>query len=91
MNHNNSIVPFSWKINEVRFGVQSVGIELWKKYRDREPVINKHAVIVLQNKKNGWMCVHSLSEFIFHYWKYRAFNSQRLHANYLCAFKLHTY
>ncbi|WP_240417366.1 site-specific integrase [Paenibacillus periandrae] len=86
MNYNNSIVPFSRKIDELRFSVQSVRIELWRRYRDSEPVINKHAVIVLQNKNNGRLCIHPLTEFIFHYWKYRAYNSQRLHANYLCSF-----
>lgn len=86
MDHSGSIVPFSRRIDELRFGVQSVGIELWKRHRDSEPVVNRHAVIVLQNKMNGRLSVHPLTEFIFHYWKYRAYNSQRLHANYLCAF-----
>ncbi|WP_055107607.1 site-specific integrase [Paenibacillus ihumii] len=86
MDHSGSIVPFSRRIDELRFGVQSVGIELWKGHRDSEPVVNRHAVIVLQNKMNGRLSVHPLTEFIFHYWKYRAYNSQRLHANYLCAF-----
>ena len=85
MDHNNSIIPFSSKLDELRFSVQSVGIELWKRYRDSEPVINKHAVIVLQNKNNGRLCVHPLTEFIFHYWKYRAYNSQGS-TNYLCSF-----
>ncbi|MGG4094470.1 hypothetical protein [Paenibacillus lautus] len=86
MSLNSSILPFSRKIDELRFSVQSVGIEFWKRYRDSEPVLNKHAVIVLQNKMNGRLCIHPLTEFIFHYWKYRAYNSQRLHANYLCSF-----
>lgn len=79
-------MPYLRKIDELRFAVQSVGIELWKRHRDTKPVINKHAVIVLKNKNNGRLVVHPFTEFIFHYWKYRAYNSQRLHANYLCSF-----
>lgn len=86
MNHKNSIVPYLRKIDDLRFAVESVGIELWKRHRDIKPVINKHAVIVLKNKNNGRLSVHPFTEFIFHYWKYRAYNSQRLHANYLCSF-----
>ncbi|MEE4567215.1 hypothetical protein V2U94_06175 [Paenibacillus polymyxa] len=86
MSYINSITPFIGKIDGLRFSVQSVAIELWKVHRDSKPVINKHAVIVLQNKNNNRFCVHPLTEFIFHYWKYRAYNSQRLHANFLCSF-----
>ena len=86
MNQNNSLVAFSRKIDDLRFSVQSVNIEIWQKYRDSVPVINKHAVIVLQNKKNGRLCVHPLTDFIFYYWKYKAYNTQRLYANYLFSF-----
>ncbi|MGG3307115.1 hypothetical protein ABER23_06790 [Paenibacillus lautus] len=65
MRLESSILPFSRKIDELRFSVQSVEIELWKRYRDSEPVLNKHAVIVLQNKMNGRLCIHPLTEFIF--------------------------
>lgn len=51
MNQNNSIVAFSRKIDDLRFSVQSVRLEIWQKYWDSVPVINKHAIIVLQNKK----------------------------------------
>lgn len=86
MNQNNSIVAFSRKIDYLRFSVQSVRVEIWKKNRDSVPVFNKHAVIVLQNKRNGRLCVHPLTDFIFYHWKYKAYNTQRLYANYLCAF-----
>lgn len=83
---NNSIIAFSSKIDNLRFGVQGVRIEVLKKYRDSEPVFNRHAVIILRNKQNNRLCVHPFTDFIFYYWKYRAYNTQRLHANYLCSF-----
>lgn len=55
-----NIVAFSAKIDNLRFSVQNVKIELWKKYRDSKSVFNKHVVIVLQNKSNGRSNCHNL-------------------------------
>ncbi|KAF6569571.1 site-specific integrase [Paenibacillus polymyxa] len=65
------------------FGVDVAFAEYWIK---KERATRKHAVIVLKNKLDGKMIVHPLTAFIQWRWKYKEYNTQRLHGVHLSQF-----
>lgn len=74
-----------FKNRQLRFCIQTVTIEI-SKYRDGTPNIKQHSIIILKNNDNQKYIVHPLTDFILSNWKYKAYNTQRVHANNLVTF-----
>ncbi|MCY9659528.1 hypothetical protein P5G65_23770 [Paenibacillus chondroitinus] len=72
--------------SEIHYRVRSVKVELFIKVRDSKPYIRQHAVIVLLNSKNNREIIHPITQFIFEKWKYKEYNTQKIHANNLSSF-----
>ena len=64
----------------VRFSMRSVKIKMY------DLGIKQHAVIVLYNPENHREVIHPFTQFILENWKYKAYNTQRVHANNLVHF-----
>ena len=69
---------------EYQFCVDTALVEI--KGTDKESFYRKHALIMLKHKTLKISIVHPLSAFIFQNWKYKSYNTQRLHAIHLCQF-----
>ncbi|PEN98182.1 hypothetical protein CN553_11145 [Bacillus cereus] len=69
---------------EYQFCVDTGLVEF--KGNDNKPFYRKHALIMLKHKTLRTTIVHPLSAFIFQNWKYKSYNTQRLHAIHVCQF-----
>lgn len=69
---------------EYQFCVDTALVEI--KGTGKESFYRKHALIMLKHKTLKISIVHPLSAFIFQNWKYKSYNTQRLHAIHLCQF-----
>ncbi|WP_231571297.1 tyrosine-type recombinase/integrase [Gordoniibacillus kamchatkensis] len=74
------------KDDRLRFQMKSVKVKLYLKPRDSQYFIRQHAVIVLINDTNNRQVVHPITQFLFENWKYREYNTQKIHANNLIQF-----
>lgn len=68
------VVPFNSGKYNLRFVVRSATIELYK-VRERDPVIKKHAIIMLKNVDNGKEVVHPINQFIVENYRNKSYNS----------------
>ncbi len=78
------IIPL--KDEDVGFKVRSVKVKMYLIARDSQYDIKQHAVIILCNRDNNREIIHPITQFIFENWKYKEFNTQRIHANNLVQF-----
>lgn len=69
---------------EYRFCIDLALVKL--KENTNNSFYRKHALIILKHKPSNTSIVHPLSAFILQRWKYKSYNTQRLHAIHLCQF-----
>src|SRR5690606_3874910 len=62
-----------------KFKADTIWID-WKKTKSGEYEKKQIAFISLQNKDNQTEIVHPITEFLFSYWKFSSYNTQRKHA-----------
>lgn len=84
MKRERKIIPL--KDEDVEFKVRSVKVKMYLIARDSQFDIKQHAVIILRNRDNSREIIHPITQFIFENWKYKEFNTQRIHANNLVQF-----